>query len=77
MNRGLMGVAVILTVIAIAGFVVYSVDTKAANHLCTNWCSLPEYGRAVATANVSFIVGILASVLGAVFWYETIMDRFQ
>jgi uncharacterized membrane protein YsdA (DUF1294 family) len=77
MNSGLMGVAVILTVIAIAGFVVYSVDTNAANRLCTSWCGLPEYGRALATANLSFVVGTLGGALGAVSWYETIRDRFR
>jgi uncharacterized membrane protein len=72
-----MVVAIILTAIAIAGFVVYSVDTNAANQLCTSWCSLPQYGRATATANISFVIGTLASVLGAVFWYETIADKFR
>ena len=77
MNRGMLGVAVALTIIAVAGFVVYSVDTGAAKEICTTWCSLPEYGRAVATANMSFVIGALAGALGAVFWFATLRDRFQ
>jgi hypothetical protein len=77
MNRGMIAVAAILTVIAVVGFVSYSAETSAANQICTSWCSLPEYGRDVATANASFVVATLAGFLCAVFWIVTLRDRFQ
>ena len=66
-----------MTAVAAAGFVLYSVDTGKAHQMCQFWCSLPEYGRTVATANMSFAVGVLAGVLCLAFWFVTIRDWSQ